>query len=85
MVEKWAGRTATEQNLDGTIELGGKQVEVVDLKGMPAVGPGIRSEYAMGADGLGRDVFVRAVAGGSVSLRVGLGATAICILLGTLM
>ncbi|MCW2961730.1 MAG: binding-protein-dependent transport system inner rane component [Thermoleophilia bacterium] len=85
MVEKWAGRTATEQNLDGTIKLDGKQVEVVDLKGMPAVGPGIRSEYAMGADGLGRDVFVRAVAGGSVSLRVGLGATAICILLGTLM
>ncbi|MCW2955443.1 MAG: binding-protein-dependent transport system inner rane component [Thermoleophilia bacterium] len=85
MVEKWAGRTATEQNLDGSITLNGTKQEVVDLKGMPTVGPGARSEYAMGADGLGRDVFVRAVAGGSVSLRVGIGATLICIVFGTLM
>lgn len=81
----WAGRTATEQNLDGTMELDGRKVEVVDLKGMPAVGPGLRREYTLGADGLGRDVFVRALAGGSVSLRVGLGATTICIALGTLI
>ena len=81
----WAGRTATEQNLDGSIKLDGKKVEVVDLKGMPAVGPGLRKEYTFGADGLGRDVFIRALAGGSVSLRVGIGATTLCILLGTLV
>jgi peptide/nickel transport system permease protein len=52
---------------------------------MPQVGPGLRKEYLMGADGLGRDVFVRAVAGGSVSLRVGLGATIMCIALGTFL
>lgn len=81
----WAGRTAVEQNLDGTISQGGKKVEVVDLKGMPAVGPGLRREYTFGADGLGRDVFIRALAGGSVSLRVGIGATALCIIMGTLV
>ena len=81
--QHWSGRTAVEQNLDGSMKLNGKQVEVVDLKGMPAVGPGLRKEYTFGADGLGRDVFVRALAGGSVSLRVGFGATMICILIGT--
>ena len=81
----WAGRTATEQNLSGSITLHGKKVEVVDIQGMPNVGPGFRREYTFGADGLGRDVFVRALAGGSVSLRVGLGATMLCIVFGTLM
>ncbi|MCW2928009.1 MAG: gsiD 3 [Thermoleophilia bacterium] len=81
----WAGRGATEQNLAGSIQLNGKKTEVVDLRGMPAVGPGLRKEYTFGADGLGRDVFVRALSGGSISLRVGMGATAICIGLGTLM
>lgn len=79
----WAGRSATDQNLDGTIQLDGKKTEVVDLKGMPAIGPGLRKQYTFGADALGRDVFVRTLAGGSVSLRVGFGATFICILLGT--
>lgn len=81
----WAGRTAVEQNLDGSINLGGAEREVVDIKGMPTVGPGLRREYTFGADGLGRDVFVRALAGGSVSLRIGLGATMICITIGTLV
>ena len=83
--EHWAGRTAVEQNLDGTVEIDGKEVEVVDLRGMPNIGPGFRREYTFGADGLGRDVFVRALAGGSVSLRIGLGATSLCIFFGTLM
>ncbi len=81
----WAGRTAVEQNLDGAVKRGGTDVEVVDLKGMPAVGPGLRTEYTFGADGLGRDVFIRALAGGSVSLRVGIGATTLCIIMGTLV
>ena len=81
----WAGRTAVEQNLDGTVKIDGKDVEVVDLKGMPAIGPGLRKEYTFGADGLGRDVFIRSLAGGSVSLRVGIGATTLCIVIGTLV
>ena len=81
----WAGRAATDQNLDGAISVKGEQVEVVDLQGVPAVGPGLRKEYTLGADALGRDVFMRALVGGSVSLRIGLGATALCITFGTLM
>lgn len=81
----WAGRTAVEQNLAGSIEIDGKKQEVVDLQGVPAVGPGLRKEYTFGADALGRDVFIRALVGGSVSLRIGVGATMMCITIGTLI
>ncbi|MCW2949150.1 MAG: gsiD 3 [Thermoleophilia bacterium] len=81
----WAGRGPTEQNLAGSVRIGGKMKEVVDIQGMPTIGPGLRRTYTLGADGLGRDVFVRALAGGSVSLRVGMGGTIICVVLGTLM
>lgn len=81
----WAHRTATEQNLDGSINIKGSQVEVVNLQGVPAVGPGLRREYTFGSDALGRDVFMRALVGGSVSLRIGIGATVMCIVLGTLI
>ena len=79
----WAHRTATEQNLDGYAKIDGKKTEVVDLRGMPNIGPGLRTTYTFGADGLGRDVFIRALAGGSVSLRIGIGATILCIVIGT--
>jgi peptide/nickel transport system permease protein len=81
----WAHRTATEQNLDGYVTIDGKKREVVDLRGMPNIGPGMRTTYTFGADGLGRDVFIRALAGGSISLRIGIGATMICIGMGTLI
>lgn len=80
--QHWAGRTAAEQNLGGSVTMGGKKVEVVNIEGMPQIGPGLRKQYTMGADGLGRDVFMRALVGGSVSLRIGVGATMLCILLG---
>ncbi len=83
--QHWAHRTATEQNLDGSMMIHGKKTEVVDLQGMPQVGPGLRREYTFGADGLGRDVFMRALAGGSISLRIGVGAATLCIVFGTLM
>lgn len=83
--QHWAGRTATEQNLGGSVTLDGEKVEVVNMEGMPQIGPGLRRQYTLGADGLGRDVFMRALIGGSVSLRVGIGATFLCIALGTLM
>jgi peptide/nickel transport system permease protein len=79
----WAHRSATEQNLDGYVQIDGKKREVVDLRGMPNIGPGARTTYTFGADGLGRDVFIRALAGGSVSLRIGIGATILCIVIGT--
>jgi peptide/nickel transport system permease protein len=81
----WAHRTASQQNLSGSVVIGGKKQEVVNIEGMPTVGPGLHKEYMWGADGLGRDVFIRALKGGSVSLRVGLCATLITIILGTLV
>lgn len=81
--QHWAHRTASQQNLSGSIMIDGKKQEVVDLRGMPQVGPGMRSQYTMGADALGRDVFMRALRGGSVSLRIGLGAASLTILIGT--
>ncbi len=79
----WAGRTAQQQNLSGSIELGGKRREVVDLRGIPAVGPGVRRSYTFGADPLGRDVFMRVLRGGAVSLVVAFGAATLTILIGT--
>lgn len=81
----WAGRTAVEQNLSGTTQIDGKQVEAVDLRGMPRVGPGLRREYTFGTDALGRDVFIRALAGGSVSLRIGVGAALLSVIIGTVL
>jgi peptide/nickel transport system permease protein len=81
----WSGMTAYEQNVDGVVEIDGKPVEVVDQQGVPNVGPGLRREYTFGADALGRDVFVRSIVGASVSLRIGIGATVLCITIGTLV
>lgn len=78
----WAGRTATEQNLGGKVTMHGKQVEVVGLDGIPNVGPGFRKEYTLGADALGRDVFMRVLEGGKVSLTIGIGAAIITSILG---
>jgi peptide/nickel transport system permease protein len=51
----------------------------VDDAGLP-VGPG--GEFWLGADGLGRDLLVRAAYGGRISLLVGAAATAIATVLG---
>lgn len=81
----WAGRTAAEQNLGGPMQVAGRKQEVVDLRGIPAVGPGMRREYTFGADPLGRDVFMRTLRGGQVSLMVGLGAALITVVFGLLL
>lgn len=82
MESHWAGRSAYEANLSGKVQQGGKQVEVVDIRGIPRVGPGLRREYTLGADYLGRDVFMRVLRGGAVSLMVGLGAALITVSMG---
>jgi ABC-type dipeptide/oligopeptide/nickel transport system permease subunit len=43
-----------------------------------------RPTYVMGTDVLGRDVFVRSLAGGTISLTIGLLAAAIAVTIGTL-
>lgn len=76
----FAGRTAVEQGLSDTIVTGGKRREVVELDGTPGIGPGFHREYMLGADALGRDVFMRTLRGGSVSLIAGLGASVIAMI-----
>lgn len=80
----WAGRGAYEQNLSGNVDIG-KGKEAVDLHGVPNIGPGLRTQYTFGSDHLGRDVFIRVLEGGRVSLTIAFGATMIVMILGTLM
>ena len=65
-----AGRGPTDTNATGTIEVDGKKTFVVTPDGTP-IGPGLRKEYLLGADPLGRDVMVRLLYGGRNSLFVG--------------
>jgi peptide/nickel transport system permease protein len=81
----WAHRGAADQNLSGSVTLGGKKTEVVNLRGVPVVGPGLRTQYTMGADTLGRDVFMRVLTGGRVSLMIGFGSALITIVLATIL
>lgn len=65
----------------------GTPVEVLVEQGWKASDEqarGSRPFYAMGTDLLGRDVFVRALAGGGVSLTIGILAAGIAVLIGTL-
>jgi peptide/nickel transport system permease protein len=70
-----------DQNIEGTIMVGGKKVPVVALDGTP-IGPGWRGPYLLGADSNGRDLFVRILYGGRTSLEVALVSALICVTLG---
>jgi peptide/nickel transport system permease protein len=70
-------------NVTGTIKVGGHVKDIVSPQGLP-IGPTWQSRYFFGADQEGRDVAVRLLYGGRASLEIGLLATAIIILFGTL-
>lgn len=55
------------------------------LLGVVPVGPGWRGAYALGADGLGRDVAARLLYGGRVSLAIAVVATVACLVLATVL
>ena len=71
-----AGRGPTDTNATGTINIDGKKTFVVTPDGTP-IGPGLRKQYLLGADPLGRDVMVRLLYGGRNSLFVGFMAAVI--------
>ena len=79
-----AHRGPDVQNIQGTITSGGHQVPVVRADGTP-IGPGLRTQYLLGADSNGRDLFVRILYGGRTSLLVGLASAALCTLLALLL
>src|SRR5436305_8113629 len=71
-------------NVTGTINVGGKQENVVSVQGVP-IGPTFKAHYFFGADTNGRDLAVRLLYGGRTSLEIGGIATAVIIVFGTLV
>lgn len=79
-----AHRGPEVQNMMGTIPAGGHRVPVISADGTP-IGPGLRGQYLLGADTNGRDLFVRVLYGGRISLFVGIASSALCTLLALLL
>ena len=71
-----ANTTQNRQRIADTLNIGGKEVQVVSFDGVPT-GPTWHSQYFLGADGNGRDVMVRLLYGGRNSLFIGIFATLI--------
>ena len=71
-------------NLNGTTEVDGKQVPIMQqgggaLKlGVTPIGPTWHSNFFLGADNQGRDVMARVLYGGRSSLLIGIGSALIC-------
>jgi peptide/nickel transport system permease protein len=73
-----------DQNIEGFIHEGGRRVPVVRDDGTP-IGPGWRTCYLLGADSNGRDLAVRILYGGRVSLEVGGASAILCVVLALLL
>jgi peptide/nickel transport system permease protein len=69
-----------DQNLEGFIHQGGHRVPVVRYDGTP-IGPGWRACYLLGADSNGRDLAVRILYCGRISLEVGGASALLCVAL----
>jgi peptide/nickel transport system permease protein len=80
-----ANRDPDRTNETGKIEVGGREVDVVSLDGVP-IGPQWSSgEYFLGADANGRDVMVRLLYGARNSLLIGIAAALLTTLLATIV
>ncbi len=71
-----AHTTQDRQRIADTLDIGGKQIQVVSFDGVPT-GPTWHGQYFLGADGNGRDVMVRLLYGARNSLFIGIFATLI--------
>ena len=69
-----ANTTPNRQRIADTLNIGGKEVQVVSFDGVPT-GPTWHGQYFLGADGNGRDVMVRLLYGARNSLFIGIFAT----------
>jgi peptide/nickel transport system permease protein len=72
------------ENITGTLNVGGKRVDIVDPTGIP-LGPTWHSRYFLGSDELGRDVAVRLLYGGRNSLEIGAIATLLTMVLALIL
>ena len=71
-----AHTTPDRNRIADTLHIGGKEVQVVSLDGVPT-GPTWHGQYFLGADGNGRDVMVRLLYGARNSLFIGIIASLI--------
>jgi peptide/nickel transport system permease protein len=78
------GHGPNEQNIQGYIHQGGHRLAVVRADGTP-IGPGWRACYLLGADANGRDLAVRILYGGRVSLEVGISSALLCVAIALLL
>jgi peptide/nickel transport system permease protein len=82
-----ADTTPDRNRIADTLNIGGKEVQVVSFDGVPT-GPTWHGQYFLGADGNGRDVMVRLLYGARNSLFIGVFAslltTLLAVTLGTL-
>ena len=72
-----------KNHLTDTVEIGGKQTNVVAPDGIP-IGPTWNGRFLLGADQSGRDIAVRLLYGGRTSLLIGAGAALLTLLLSIL-
>jgi peptide/nickel transport system permease protein len=79
-----AGTGPNANHIDDTLDVRGKKVDVISDVGIP-IGPTWTKHFFLGADQNGRDVAVRLLYGGRASLTVGFVATAVTVLLGSLL
>jgi peptide/nickel transport system permease protein len=75
-----AHTSPNENHITETVNVGGKQVDVVSPTGVP-IGPTWKGRFLLGADSNGRDVAVRLLYGGRNSLEIAAIATAITLVL----
>ena len=75
-----AETTPTRQRIADTLNIDGKEIQVVSFDGVPT-GPTWDAQYFLGADGNGRDVMVRLLYGARNSLFIGIIASLITTLL----
>jgi peptide/nickel transport system permease protein len=69
-----------DNHITETVNVGGKQVDVVSPTGVP-IGPTWKGRFLLGADSNGRDVAVRLLYGGRNSLQIAVIATLITMVL----
>ena len=70
-----------DENITGTIVVGGKTETIVNPSTAIGIGPTWQSRYFFGADGNGRDIAVRLLYGGRTSLEIGAIATLITMII----
>ncbi|HWC86485.1 MAG TPA: ABC transporter permease [Solirubrobacteraceae bacterium] len=74
-----------DENITGTIRVGGRVETIVNPTTSVGIGPTWQSRYFFGADGNGRDVAVRLLYGGRNSLEIGALATLITMVIATFL